>query len=145
MRIRWAHRCWICEAPLNVSFLFDHEHELDWVLSWHMQKPLDLSSNTTVYKAFGLKFKRLCVSCYEHQKAFNACQYLAQREVDGQKAKPHEYQSMSEAEIDTWIREAVSYSKDPKADFYKAPLTLMFMYWSVFPGLYWIDRGWSES
>lgn len=93
-----------------------------------------------MYKAFGLKFQRLCVSCYEHHKAWNVCKYLTKREVTGEKPKPHEYQSMSGKDIDGWMRQAVEYSKNPKSDFFKAPMTLMFLYWLAFPGLYWIDR-----
>lgn len=142
MRTRWRYECSVCKAPLNVSLDFDHEHELDWVCSWHAQKPLILAYNIPIYKAIGGRAHRMCLACYDYQNSFSMAKYIRERETSGKPPPPQEYHSLSKEGLDSWMKEAVSYSKDPKADFTQAPMTLVFLYWIAIPGLYSLNQLW---
>jgi hypothetical protein len=120
---------------MDISFSCDFEHELDWICSWHTQKPLNLSFNQSVYKVFGSKVRKVCLACYEYTHTMRKYKHVTTREVSGARLAPSADRAMTWEELDKWMKEAVNYSKTPGSEYMKTPLLFYFMYWLVIPGL----------
>jgi len=121
---------------MDISFSCDFEHELDWICSWHTQKPLNLSFNQSVYKVFGSKVRKVCLACYEYTRTMRKYKHVISREVSGARPAPSADRSMTWEELDHWMKEAVNYSKTPGSEYLKTPFMFHFIYWLVIPGLF---------
>lgn len=132
----WGCKCNLCKAPLDISFSCDFEYELDWICSWHIEKPLNLSFNQSVYKVFGSKVRKVCLACYEYTHTMRKYKHVTSRELSGAKPPRNDNIAMTCEELDHWMKEAVKYSKTPGSEYLKAPFMLQFIYWLVIPGLF---------
>lgn len=138
----WGCKCHLCAAPMDISFRCDFEYELNWICSWHVHKPLNLSYNQSVYKVFGSKVRKVCLPCYEYTKQMKKYKFAATRETTGKKMPASVDRAMSWAELDQWMKEAVEYSKSPGSEYLQSPFMFRFIYWLVIPGLYQLDLQW---
>jgi hypothetical protein len=120
---------------MDISFRCDFEHELDWICSWHVQKPLNLSFNQSIYKVFGSRARKVCMPCFEYTRTMKKFRHVTSREVCGSRPPARVDRAMTWEELDKWMKGAVDYSKNPESEYLKTPLLFQFIYWLVIPGL----------
>jgi len=142
MFMSWGCKCHLCKAPMDISIRCDFEHELDWICSWHTQKPLNLSFNQSIYKVFGSRARKVCMACFEYTRTMKKFRHVTSREVSGARPPTSANRAMTWEELDNWMKEVVAYSKNPDSEYMKTPLLFYFMYWLVIPGLDQLHLQW---
>lgn len=71
MKIKWTHKCYMCEAPLDMMCRKDHTYELALLDQFIQLTGISFEDNVTRYKFFGRKVKRVCVCCFESNIYYN--------------------------------------------------------------------------
>ena len=70
--VKWDYTCYECCCPMGVKLVLcgDDTFFRDFG-SWAYLKPYHLYMNTSIYKFYGLRLRRVCISCYFNPKRVN--------------------------------------------------------------------------
>ena len=73
--VQWAHTCYRCAAPMNVSLII-RDPDIDTFFrdygSWAAMRPFTLDLNTHYYKFFGgPRVRRVCITCFFNPETIN--------------------------------------------------------------------------
>jgi len=136
MLFRWECVCHFCKAPLDISIMPDSENELNWLYTYALLRPIDLTLNQSVYKFKGYKLVYSCVACYNYFYSLRKHVYSVSRETRGTRPPVQTTHAHTRIEIDQWIKDAAAYSRRPEVVQSRAPILFLWLYWTVIPGLY---------
>lgn len=70
----WEHECYVCDAPLEIHDLFEgYNVNIVYTSLYKYQKlnPCYIVNNTVMYRFFGQRVRRVCVSCFHDRLPFN--------------------------------------------------------------------------
>ena len=127
--------CNICKAPLDICIFPSSENEVNWLFTYALIDPIDLSLNQSVYKFRGYKLVRLCIACYDYTSMMKKYSFTAGRETSGRKPPRQITHSQSYADVDKWVRDVAAYSRRPDVVQEVAPIVFLWLYWTLIPGL----------
>ena len=136
MLFRWECVCNFCKAPLDISIMPESENELNWLYTYTLIRPIDLTLNQAVYKFKGYKVVYTCVACYDYLRGLKKYVHVSDRETRGTRPPAQSTLAHTKAEIDQWIQDAAAYSRRPEVVQSRAPIIFLWLYWTVIPGLY---------
>lgn len=67
MLVNWDHLCYECQCPMDLTLVIK-EPTINLFFrdygTWCYLRPFSLCYNTSHYKFYGLKVKRVCISCF---------------------------------------------------------------------------------
>ena len=102
-KVQWTATCHVCQNPLDVRLYPKHSYDefLSYILKFKIMYPFVLINNTSIYKFFGLKVRKVCISCYVREPQRTNLVTLTQREVSGKRIRIRT-DSKSPREIYNW-------------------------------------------
>ena len=88
-RIEWDHRCYLCQNPLDVQI--QPNIPTTWFIiclrTFKRLYPFGFINNSSIYKFFGQKVRRVCICCYDGQPEKVPVDMINRREVLGKKIR----------------------------------------------------------
>jgi len=95
--IHWDGWCHICNAPMDIFFMYFNKNELD------LLDPIDtscLDNNDMRYKFNGLKYNKVCLACLKNYREHRSLR-LRDKEIGARRVVKH--RSMSQGELKDWF------------------------------------------
>ena len=108
--VTWDHMCFECCAPLKVKLVCKGENFDEFFRvfgSWSYLRPFHLYYNVGMYKFYGLKLKRVCITCYFTPE--RVC--LRDRECGIKRVVSQEVRSKSCEEIKEYFEDYTQFRK----------------------------------
>jgi hypothetical protein len=110
MLLKWEYVCYECQCPLNLTLTIK-ESKLKLFLrdygTWCYLRPFSLCKNTSHYKFYDLKVKRVCASCFSNPIRVS----LVERESGIKKIYKREERSKTHQEIYEYLSDFMTFRK----------------------------------
>ena len=71
---KWPYECYMCACPLNIYHTSENYNIFQFVDRFDTYcrlNPFFVDNNTSVYKFFGNKLRRVCIPCFDNKCVFS--------------------------------------------------------------------------
>lgn len=103
--VEWKNVCYLCQNPVNIKVCpyVPSEKFVECFRVFKELRPIMFIHNLSIYKFFGMKIHRVCMSCYEGQPERVPIRYLMLREITGKQMRVSSG-SKSAGELRDWFK-----------------------------------------
>ena len=103
--VEWKNVCYLCQNPVNIKVCpyVPSEKFVECFRVFKELRPIMFIHNLSIYKFFGMKIRRVCMSCYEGQPERVPVRYLMLREITGKQMRVSSG-SKTAVELRDWFR-----------------------------------------
>jgi len=109
MFVKWEYVCYECRCPMDLTLVI-HEPLGQFMRdygTWCYLRPFTLCLNTSHYKFYGLKVRRVCASCFSKPKRVS----IVDRESGIKKIRRREEVSRTREEVHEYFSDFVEFRK----------------------------------